>query len=181
MEPSIFFPRIGFSAYADDMKLWIRVNNEDSFSVLDQALLYLHLWCNNNGLHINSEKTFVISFTLSTPIHHDYFIGNINLFRKNSIRDLGVHLLSDGNFQTHINIITKKAYRILGFLNRFLNQSHNTFLMIKLYKSLVRPILEYSSSIWSPSELYKGQNEQIEDIQRKLIKIILKKNNLTIG
>ena len=45
---------------------------------------------------------------------------------------------------------------------------NKTFIL--LYKSLVRPILEYGASIWSPH--LKRQSRLIEDIQRRATKLL---------
>jgi len=42
--------------------------------------------------------------------------------------------------------------------------------MLSLYKTLVRPQVEYCSSVWSP--LYKEDKELIEKIQHRFTKMI---------
>ena len=50
----------------------------------------------------------------------------------------------------------------------FTHLDRNMFL--KLYKSIIRPHLEYANVIWSP--LYKGQIDEIEKVQRRATKIV---------
>ena len=45
----------------------------------------------------------------------------------------------------------------------------NTF--INLYKSLVRPHLEYTNSVWSPYK--KGYVEVIEKVQKRATKLVI--------
>jgi len=84
-------------------------------------------------------------------------------------KDLGV-LFDDGlTFQAHISAQTKKAAKILGIIRRsFINITPNNFK--KLYTSLVRPHLEYGSSVWHPH--LKRDITAIEKIQRKGTKFI---------
>ena len=49
----------------------------------------------------------------------------------------------------HINGIANKANQTLGFLKRNI-QIHNRDLKSTAYKTLVRPQLEYASTVWSP-------------------------------
>ena len=49
----------------------------------------------------------------------------------------------------HIQLKINKAYRMLGLIKRnFIYMDSNTFVL--LYKSLVRPYLQYANSVWSP-------------------------------
>ena len=53
------------------------------------------------------------------------------------------------NWDTHINNITSKANKIIGFLRRNL-PIQNTETKTLAYKSMVRSNLEYCTSVWSP-------------------------------
>jgi hypothetical protein len=55
----------------------------------------------------------------------------------------------DMNWDTHINNITSKANKIIGFLRRNL-PIQNTETKTLAYKSMVRSNLEYCASVWSP-------------------------------
>ena len=66
------------------------------------------------------------------------------------------------NRGTHINVITYKAYKTLGFLRRNLEignkKTKETF-----YKALVRPILEYASTVWDP--FTENEISSVEKVQ----------------
>ena len=77
---------------------------------------------------------------------------------------LGVTLQSNLKWDKHINNITSKAYQTLNFLRRNLKVSTQK-IKDHAYKALVRPKLEYSSSIWDPS--HTNQIKLIEKVQRR--------------
>ena len=59
---------------------------------------------------------------------------------------------------------------MLGLIKRnFIYMDRNTFIL--LYKSLVRPHLEYANSVWSPH--MKGVIEDIETIQKRATKLVI--------
>ena len=66
------------------------------------------------------------------------------------------------NWDTHINNITSKANKIIGFLRRNL-PIQNTETKTLAYKSMVRSNLEYCASVWSPhTEKTKSKLEQVQ-------------------
>jgi len=70
---------------------------------------------------------------------------------------------------------SKKADRMLGVIKiNFDDRSMET--IMPLYKSLVRPHLEYCVSIWSP--YYKKDIELIEGVQRRATKLVEGVRNL---
>lgn len=78
-----------------------------------------------------------------------YKIDNIDMIKKNQEKDLGVIFNNKLKFDTHIDTIVKKANRQLGIIAKVFT-SRNPVTIIPLYKTFVRPHLEYNSIIWSP-------------------------------
>jgi hypothetical protein len=90
------------------------------------------------------------------------------MFQDNS-KYLGVTIINDLDWGPHIDSITTKANKTLGFLHR--NRKNCTRKVKNLmYTSLVRPVVEYSSPVWNPSE--EQQICQVEQIQRKAARYV---------
>ena len=70
---------------------------------------------------------------------------------------------ADGTFKQHISNICQSARSMCSWILRTF-ESRSPELMLTLWKSLVIPILDYCSQLWSPSKV--GEIQQIEDIQR---------------
>jgi hypothetical protein len=66
-------------------------------------------------------------------------------------------------WNAHINNITSKAQKLLGFFRRNL-QIKNEHTKSIAYKSLVRSNLKYCSTIWSPHT--NKQKSEIEKVQQ---------------
>ncbi|XP_069142206.1 uncharacterized protein [Argopecten irradians] len=93
----------------------------------------------------------------------------LDLDNITSEKDIGVTVDEDLNFRTHIQLGVNKANSILGLIKRtvtFLDEK-----MFKLlFKALVRPHLEYASSVWSPYMI--KDIELIENVQQRATKLI---------
>ena len=84
----------------------------------------------------------------ASKIQASYKLEGTVLENVESIKYLGVTITKDLKWNTHISNVCTKANRTLGFFRR------NLFSREAAYKGLVRPILEYSSSVWDPH--YEG-------------------------
>ena len=63
--------------------------------------------------------------------------------------------------------ITAKALRRVGLLFKcFITRDHN--ILVKAFNTYVRPVLEYASSIWSPTQI--GLINRLETVQRRFTK-----------
>ena len=81
-----------------------------------------------------------------------------------SAKHLGVTISKDLSWNTHINNITASENRTLGFVKRNIRTKSKEVRSLA-YNSLVRPQVEYASSIWSP---YTKENiNKIEMLQRR--------------
>ena len=84
-------------------------------------------------------------------------------------KDVGVTFSGDLKFNKHISNIINKGNQITGLIKRSFVYLDKTML-IKLYKSLVRPHLEYANVIWHP--MYKNQLKALEKVQRRVTKLL---------
>ncbi|KAG7306323.1 hypothetical protein JYU34_008933 [Plutella xylostella] len=155
--------------YADDTKIFMKVSSLDDCHNLQADLNNLIQYCNKNKVKLNIDKCCVISFTRKkNKILYDYNFQDISLRRVTEVRDLGVHLDSELSFRRHYDIITAKAYKMLGFIFRQSKDFKSPTTLILLFNSFVRSILEYASTVWNPQ--YQNHIYNIERIQNKFIK-----------
>ena len=68
-----------------------------------------------------------------------------------------------------IQKIVNQAMKVYGWMARNL-VTRDRVVVLRVYKSLIRPILEYASSVWSPSRI--GLMNKLERVQRKVTKLI---------
>ena len=82
---------------------------------------------------------------------------------------LGVIIDDKLNYRKQCNDAAKKANKVLGFISRTFDHK-SIDIIVPLYKSLVRPHLEYAVQLWSPS--YRKDIEILERVQRRATKLI---------
>jgi hypothetical protein len=159
--------------FADDTKIYSNVNTTTQCDELQQDLDNLCDWSSKWKLSFNAKKCKVMHIG-STNERHRYSMldkdGNfIHLDSAQSEKDLGVTFNENLHFGEHISNITSKAQRVLGLIHRSFEYME-TEMLLPLYKSLVRPILEYGSNVWSP--YLKKDIKKIEDVQRRATRLV---------
>ena len=65
-------------------------------------------------------------------------------------KDLGLFTASNLSWNQHVDKITAKANRVLGWVKRTCRDLKDIDTTNTLYGSLVRPLLEYSCETWNP-------------------------------
>ena len=86
--------------------------------------------------HVNTTYYYLLLFLEGTA-----------LVTLSHIKYLGVYISSNLDWTKHISETCKKASRTLGLLNRNLAFCQPD-IKEKAYKGLVRPVLEYASTVW---------------------------------
>lgn len=167
-----------FLLFADDLKLFKTIKCINDEVLVQNDLNNLNEWCNKNCLYLNIDKCCFISFFKGNmKFNTSYCLGNSDLKRVSSVKDLGVTFNSQLNFNEHINNISVKSSKMLGFLLR--NCREFSVESIKcVYCSLVRSHLEYASMVWSP--MYAIHKTTIERIQNKFLRFCAFRINHTI-
>ena len=102
--------------------------------------------------------------------------GPVKIAKVDSEKDLGVIFDSNMKFGEHINIKVTKVNQILGLILRtFTYMDKEMFLY--LFKSLIRPHLEYATEVWSP--VYKKDMIQIENVHRIATRLVTRLQHLS--
>ena len=119
-------------------------------------------------MEFNPTKCQVLHVTKNKhPIKHKYILHGQALESVTSAKYLGLDISSDLSYNTHISRVTNTAYKTLGFLKRNITTKNEKVKQLA-YKSLVRPQVEFASSIWSPHT--KANIRKVEMIQRRAVR-----------
>lgn len=159
--------------YADDLKLFLPVTTINDCIRLQYLLDKFVTWCRINKLTVSIEKCTVTTFhRILTPIVYDYQIDGTSLNRSNRVSDLGVILDSKLSFNEHQSMVINKANKRLGFITKLSREFRDPYCLKALYCSLVRPLLENASVVWSPYQL--SWILRIERVQKRFIRMALR-------
>ena len=102
-------------------------------------------------------------------IIHSYSLHNQTLDNVQSTTYLGVELASDLTWRIHINKTYAKGNKQLTFLRHNL-QVKNRDIKSSAYIGLVRPLVEYCSTIWDPH--FHKYIDNLEKIQRRATRYV---------
>ena len=159
--------------FADDCVVYRQIDSPQDHAILQEDLNNLFDWSNTWQMKFNVDKCVVMNIgNLKIKSKHEYKMNNQILDTVKHHPYLGVELTDNMKYNNHINTITSKASRVLGFVKRNLKHCPRT-VKERAYQTLVRPKLEYSSPIWNPQQ--KTQIKQIEQVQRNAARFVLNK------
>ena len=111
-------------------------------------------------------------------IHASYTLEGTDLENVESIKYLGVTITSDLRWNIHVSNVCTKANRTLGFLKRNLYSCPQE-VKEAAYKGLVRPVLDYGSSVWDPSGVVL--QEELESVQKRAARFVTGNYNYETG
>ena len=137
--------------YADDSKLLGRVKAIEHVNRVQISLNNSVTWADLWNMFYNFKKCHHLHIGNNFP-ETEYIMetpnGPIKVEKVDYEKDLGVIFDRNMKFGEHISSKVSKANQILGLIFRtFTYMDRKMFL--NLYKSLVRPHVEYATSIWS--------------------------------
>ncbi|MEL6931311.1 MAG: reverse transcriptase family protein, partial [Cyanobacteria bacterium J06600_6] len=142
--------------YADDLRIFLTSskNVADVTALRDKIQFDINSladWANQSGMSFNIQKCFTVSFGLPFGNQTDlnYNIRGESIPNKTYFKDLGVIVCSPLSFNVYMDDIVSRAFRRLGLVYKLFHLKSPKSI-VRLYKSFVRPILEYASIIWNP-------------------------------
>ena len=127
-------------------------------------------WGDRWGMRFNSSKCNIMRISRSrSPMTKAYQLGGDTLQEVDSAKYLWITISKNLEWSTHVSCTAAKAERTLGFLKRNLKHCPEN-LKRTAYISLVRPTLEYGSSVWDPH--LERDKASLERVQRKAARFI---------
>ena len=136
--------------FADDCVCYRETEDEEDTMKLQRDKDRLGCWARKWGMRFQTVKCNMVQLTRKRikKIHASYTLDETDLENVESIKYLGVTITNDLRWNTQVSNVCSKANRTLGFLRR---NFHSCTQEVKAaYKGLVRPVLEYGSSLWDP-------------------------------
>ena len=154
----------GVKLFADDTKLYSS-NAGDLQLYMDEMVS----WLKDRQLNIAPNKCFSlhISKSRSKAPPPTFSIGSNHIATHHFAKDLGIMVSDNLKWSNHIDSIVAKAsacsYQILKCF-----KSTNIWILLRLFKTYVRPKLEYCTPVWSP---YLNKDiMKLESVQRLFLR-----------
>ena len=163
------------SKFADDTKLSNTVNCNKDRDQLQLDLQHLVEWSTKWQMPFNDTKCSVMHLGGNNQ-KFDYFMGSHKLEAVSQERDLGVWITDNLKPSMQCQYAYSKASRALGLIGRTITYKSEDVL-IRLYKTLVRPHLEYCVSAWSP--YYVKDRLLLERVQHRFTRMVPGLRNLS--
>ena len=166
--------------FADDAKLNREIREPEDKDIEQDDVDRLKEWSDENGSSFHPDKCHVLRVgdreTDLRDLFDSYKLGDQVLKAVAEERDLGVVIDQDLTFEKHMAEKVNKANQKIGLIRRsFMHLDNEIFLM--LYKSLIRPQLEYANQVWAPRT--QRQKTMLENVQRRATKLIPGLKDLT--
>jgi hypothetical protein len=153
--------------FADDTSLMDIIDNHLlSYSKLNRDLKRLSNWSNRWLVTFNASKTVYLQITRKqTPSPKPVLKLNGQVIREvTTHKHLGLTFNNTLSWTDHINNLVTKASRCIGLLKRLSRDVPRQCTEI-LYKSMIRPLLEYANIIFDGSS--DTDLDRLENTQRQ--------------
>ena len=156
--------------FADDLKLVADASDPEAIAA-DIKLLenWEYLWL----LRFNVVKCKVMHLNFNSNDNREYVLDNVPLKVINTENDLGLVTCNNLNWLEHIKTSIKEANKLIGWITRNIVVKDRN-VMLNIYKTLIRPKLEYCVQIWNPVATHGNWSLilELESVQRRYTRLI---------
>lgn len=151
--------------FADDTIVYLSISSIDDCNKLQQDLQNLERWEQDWLMQFHPAKCNVLRITKkNTRTSYPYMLHGEVLEEVTAAKYLGITISNDMSWDKHIDKTVSKANSKLCFLKRNLKVK-NQKAKETAYKTIVRPTLEYCSTVWDPHSQQQARN--LEQVQRR--------------
>ena len=150
--------------FADDCLLYRVIQDHKAAELLQTDLNQRKEWENDWQMMFNPDKCEQIRITNKRKIvQTSYNIHGQTLKETTQAKYLGVTVDNKLSWNSHVDIVTKRANQTTAFLRRHFS-SCSKDAKAKCYKSLYRTQIEYAATIWDPYT--KTNSTKVQAVQR---------------
>ena len=152
--------------FADDCVLYRNIKSPIDFQILQDDLNSLAQWETDWQMKFNVAKCHSMRVTRHLPDKHILFDNTLHQQKYEEVQSakyFGITITDNLDCGQHVSEISCKATKTMGFLQRNLALAPRHTKEV-VYKTLVRPQLEYAAPIWNP--YHKLQIQEVEKVQR---------------
>jgi ribonucleases P/MRP protein subunit RPP40 len=161
-------PVEAIAKFADDTKVGNRIRTDEDRARLQTALDRMCEWTVVWGMKFNVQKCKIMHFERRNT-KHTYEMEGMQLAEVEEERDIGVIITNNLKPAKQCAKAAATARAVLGQISRaFHFRDKSTF--VKLYKTYVRPHLEFCTPTWSPWG--KMDTDCLEKVQIKMINMV---------
>ena len=161
--------------FADDTKLYLPVRDPSDAGLLQADINAAMDWSKKWQLCFNPGKCKVLHVGKANN-RLIYSMGDSLLDSTDLERDLGVQVDAELKFREHAAAAVSKASQMLAVIRRSFAHLDADTLPV-LFKSMVRPHLEYCNTVWGP--LNRADQKRVEKVQRRAIKLVTEIKDLS--
>ena len=130
--------------------MYLTVTSKKDSQTLQQDLQKLEQWEKTWEMHFNPSKCQVMHISKAhNPIQTQYVLHGQVLEALDHAKYFGLEISHDLKWNHHVQNVTTKANRTLGYIRRNIHTKHKGIRQTA-YQTLVRPQLEYASPVWRP-------------------------------
>ena len=105
--------------FADDSKCFRKISTSEDGLNFQQDISAIKQWGESWGISFNSTKCKIPRISRSSnPVVHPYQMGSKLIGSVDFYHDLGFTFTKNLGWKVHVDSITKKANRSLGFIKR---------------------------------------------------------------
>ena len=156
------------SKFADDTKLGANAASPTAVEDLQQDLDKIGEWSEAWQMPFNTDKCTVMHIGRTNRSANYSLLGS-QIPTTNLEKDLGVYISADLKSSRQCIEVEKKANKVLGYIGRQFKYREKE-IILPLYNTLVRPLLEYAVQFWSPSLVQDIR--RLEKVQARATKMI---------
>ena len=161
--------------FADDTKTVNRATTISDRERLQECINRMYNWSILWSMSFNISKCKVIHFGHNN-VNHDYTMNGDIIAKADKERDIGVDVSRSLKPSDHCSRAAGTAFGILYQLLRSFHYRDKK-IFVQLYKTYVRPHLEFAAPVWSP--WLKKDILALEKVQEKFVKNITCLNGKT--